>query len=355
MKILLVSNMYPSEDDATFGTFVKIFNDGLIRQRPDYHVRRVVISGKPKNSVQKLFKYLKFYIRLLYILLFYRFDVVYVHTITYPTPPIWLISKIKKLNLFFNVHGVDVLTRSRLAERLKQMCRPLLSECRYIIVPSTYFEQVLLNEFHEINSNKIIVSASGGISSQFFSKRDFSNNNIIKIGFVSRITHGKGWDTFLDALKELDRLNKCYEAFIIGDGEEKHRLINAINQISGSNRINYLGPKGHNELPKFYKLFDLFIFPSESESLGLVGLEAMAASTPVIGSNIGGIATYINDGENGFLFEPKNSMELANEIIKYMDFSAKEKNHMMNMAYKTALNYESSKVLTTLFDKIFPK
>ena len=103
---------------------------------------------------------------------------------------------------------------------------------------------------------------------------------------------------------------------------------------------------------EFYKSVDLFIFPSEnkSESLGLVGLEAMAASTPVIGSNIGGIATYINDGENGFLFEPKNSMELANNIIKYMDSSAKEKNFMMNMAYKTALNYESSKVLTTLFD-----
>ena len=57
--------------------------------------------------------------------------------------------------------------------------------------------------------------------------------------------------------------------------------------------------------------------------MGLVGLEAMAASTPVIGSNIGGIATYINDGENGFLFEPKNSMELANNIIKYMDSSIK--------------------------------
>ena len=357
MKILLVSNMYPSEYDATFGTFVKIFNDGLIRQRPDYEVKKVVISGKPKNSIQKLFKYVHFYNVLLFNLLFIRFDFIYVHTITYPTPPIWLISKFKNLNLIFNVHGADVLTKSKLAERLKQMCRPLLRKSLWIVVPSKYFEQIVRDEFPEIAPGKIIISASGGIHTNFYLKRDFSGYQIFKIGFVSRITRGKGWDTFLDALKELNRLNKCYEAFIIGDGEDKHKLVDAINHITGNNHINYLGAKGHNELHEFYKSVDLFIFPSEnkSESLGLVGLEAMAASTPVIGSNIGGIATYINDGENGFLFEPKNSMELANNIIKYMDSSAKEKNCMMNMAYKTALNYESSKVLTTLFDKIFPK
>ena len=151
------------------------------------------------------------------------------------------------------------------------MCRPLLRKSLWIVVPSKYFEQIVRDEFPEVAPGKIIISASGGIHTNFYLKRDFSGYQIFKIGFVSRITRGKGWDTFLDALKELNRLNKCYEAFIIGDGEDMHKLIDAINHITGNNHINYLGAKGHNELHEFYKSVDLFIFPSEnkSESLGI--------------------------------------------------------------------------------------
>ena len=43
-------------------------------------------------------------------------------------------------------------------------------------------------------------------------------------------------------------------------------------------------------------------------------MEAMSLKKPVIGSNVGGIPDLINDNQNGFLFEPKNSEDLANKL-----------------------------------------
>jgi Glycosyltransferase len=49
---------------------------------------------------------------------------------------------------------------------------------------------------------------------------------------------------------------------------------------------------------------DAFIFPSRTETLGLVLLEAMAAGCPVIAANAGGIPDIVTDGVNGYLFDP---------------------------------------------------
>ena len=59
------------------------------------------------------------------------------------------------------------------------------------------------------------------------------------------------------------------------------------------------------------------MFPSKrNESLGLVGVEALACGVPVIGSNIGGIPGFIEEGKNGFLFDPDNEHSLVEKVIK---------------------------------------
>ena len=69
------------------------------------------------------------------------------------------------------------------------------------------------------------------------------------------------------------------------------------------------------ELNIFYNLADAFIFPSRDEPLGLVGIESIAAGTPVIGSDIGGIKEYINEN-NGILFNPNKPTELTTILKK---------------------------------------
>ena len=69
-----------------------------------------------------------------------------------------------------------------------------------------------------------------------------------------------------------------------------------------------------SKLNVLYNIADIFVLPSRQEPLGLVGLEALATGTPVIGSRVGGIPEYINN-DNGFLFDPNNPKELRDLLI----------------------------------------
>lgn len=349
--------MYPSKSDPAFGTFVRVFYEGLCRQYPDIKVDKAVYKGRAKNKIRKLFKYIWFYWNIIFRILTCRYDYVYVHTITYPTPALRFVYFFKPLNLIFNVHGVDVLTTSKLSKKLRDFSIPLLKACKYVVVPSIYFKNVVERELPEIIPEKIIVSASGGIELPFYQLNTPHINNNLRIGFVSRIAKGKGWDTYLKAIKILIDEGLYVSASIVGSGNQTEEMISMINLLNLNKYVKYLGSMGHACLPNYLNNIDLFIFPSEneSESLGLVGLEAMASSVPVIGSNIGGISTYIEDGKNGFLFTPRCEKELATKIKHFSSLPANERIRMSNMAYETAKNYETDKVLSELFSKIFNK
>jgi glycosyltransferase involved in cell wall biosynthesis len=88
---------------------------------------------------------------------------------------------------------------------------------------------------------------------------------------------------------------------------------------------------------------DVFVFPTyrQEESLGLVGLEAMACGVPVIATKIGGPLGYIVDNENGFLFDIKNVTMLAEKIMAFYKLPEIEKNKMKRNAITTAQTYDS--------------
>jgi glycosyltransferase involved in cell wall biosynthesis len=65
------------------------------------------------------------------------------------------------------------------------------------------------------------------------------------------------------------------------------------------------------ELVDAYRAADVFLFPSTTETFGLVALEAMACGVPVIAANTGGVLDIIKDGENGLLFNPERPAEIG--------------------------------------------
>ncbi|MGB3512805.1 MAG: glycosyltransferase family 1 protein [Microcoleaceae cyanobacterium] len=110
----------------------------------------------------------------------------------------------------------------------------------------------------------------------------------------------------LGAEKEIERIKPILEAIptaclaLVGDGPNRQ----ALEQHFADTPTHFVGYLRGEELASAYASADAFIFPSRTETLGLVLLEAMAAGTPVVAANSGGIPDIVTDGINGYLFDP---------------------------------------------------
>jgi glycosyltransferase involved in cell wall biosynthesis len=110
----------------------------------------------------------------------------------------------------------------------------------------------------------------------------------------------------LSAEKEIDRIKPVLEAIpgarlaLVGDGPYREELKKHFEGTA----THFVGYLGGEELGAAYASADAFSFPSRTETLGLVLLEAMAAGCPVIAANAGGIPDIVTDGVNGFMFDP---------------------------------------------------
>jgi glycosyltransferase involved in cell wall biosynthesis len=113
----------------------------------------------------------------------------------------------------------------------------------------------------------------------------------------------------LSAEKEVDRIKDVMTAIpnsrlaLVGNGPARGSL----EQHFADTNTNFVGYLHGRELGAAYASADAFIFPSRTETLGLVLLEAMAAGCPVIAANSGGIPDIVTNGVNGFLFDPDDS------------------------------------------------
>jgi glycosyltransferase involved in cell wall biosynthesis len=109
--------------------------------------------------------------------------------------------------------------------------------------------------------------------------------------------------------KEIEQIKPVLEAIpgarlaIVGDGP--HRA--ALETHFAGTATNFVGYLKGLELASAFASADAFVFPSRTETLGLVVLEAMAAGCPVVAANSGGIPDIVTDGENGYLFEPTDA------------------------------------------------
>jgi len=110
----------------------------------------------------------------------------------------------------------------------------------------------------------------------------------------------------LSAEKQIERIRPVLDAMpnarlaLVGDGPYRQQL----ETLFASSAANFVGYLAGEKLASAYASADAFLFPSSTETLGLVLLEAMAAGCPVVGANRGGIPDIVSDGVNGCLYEP---------------------------------------------------
>jgi len=110
----------------------------------------------------------------------------------------------------------------------------------------------------------------------------------------------------LSAEKQIERIRPVLDAMpearlaLVGDGPYRQQL----ESLFAGSAAHFVGYLAGEELASAYASADAFLFPSSTETLGLVLLEAMAAGCPVVGANRGGIPDIVSDGVNGCLYEP---------------------------------------------------
>ena len=342
VKLLLVSNMYPSECYPAYGIFVKKIKEGL--SEFDFDLSDSVVMTKKSNQLTRIIFYFLFYAKIIYKVLFKSYDAIYVHYISHCSPAIFILLLIKpKIKVISNTHGSDVLRVN--SKLLKYFSRYVLDKSYLIVSPSKYFIKHIKSVYTLTDKNKIITFPSGGIDTNFFKPLIKSNNEKFTIGFISRIDKGKGWDILIDAINELKPKSLNMNVIIGGGGKQVDQMKAKIKENQLEDIINYIDVVNPNDLPSVYNQFDVFVFSSElDESLGLVGLEALSCGIPIIASDIGGQTSYVNE-KNGLLFKTGNSSELA---MKINTFLMQDLSEMKHQARETALNYDKEKVFSEL-------
>lgn len=141
----------------------------------------------------------------------------------------------------------------------------------------------------------------------------------------------------LSAEKEIDRIKPVMESIpgarlaLVGDGPHRQ----ALEKHFEGTPTHFVGYLQGLELGAAFASADAFIFPSRTETLGLVLLEAMAAGCPVVAARSGGIPDIVEDGVNGFLFDPRDENG-AIAATQRLLANSQEREHLRHNARREA-------------------
>lgn len=122
-----------------------------------------------------------------------------------------------------------------------------------------------------------------------------------------------------DVIYTFNKIKKSIPSklLLVGDGPERHMAEELCRELGIFEETRFLGKQ--QDMEDIYAIADLFLLPSEYESFGLAALEAMAAGTPVVATNAGGIPEIITHGKNGYLSEVGDVEQMSHHAISILD------------------------------------
>ncbi|MEK7376927.1 MAG: glycosyltransferase family 4 protein [Candidatus Margulisiibacteriota bacterium] len=129
-----------------------------------------------------------------------------------------------------------------------------------------------------------------------------------KVLFLGRFASNKGIDYLVRAIPLVLKAVPDAKYVLIGEGEEKPHIEEFIDKVGVRSHIEFRGKVNLDEMVDLYSTSAMYVFPSINrlEAFGIVQLEAMSCSTPVIASNIPGVNNVMEAGKSGLLVEPRD-------------------------------------------------
>lgn len=186
-----------------------------------------------------------------------------------------------------------------------------------IVCQSLYMKNDLIKNYnvsydkiHVINNPVEIEKINSMVNTDDMNPFSKQKMNLLSVG---RLNRQKGYDLLIQALAKLEHID--FKMTILGEGPEKEKLQNMVNDYGLEKKIHFAGFKTNPY--SYMKNADIFILSSRFEGFPNVVLETNACGTPVVAFNCpGGTNEIIQNGLNGFLCECENIESLAATIEK---------------------------------------
>jgi glycosyltransferase involved in cell wall biosynthesis len=172
------------------------------------------------------------------------------------------------------------------------------------------------------------------------------DNEVTQLVTICRLVPAKGLDILLRACAELSARNRPFVLHIIGDGPIREELEGLSQQLGIYDNTIFYGYMLHPE--ELMPFFDVFVLPSRAEAFGSVFAEAALCLLALVGTDVGGIAEQIENGQNGLLVPSENPIALADAleaVINDPDFRYELARSGWNKAKKT---YSLTRVINEL-------
>lgn len=229
------------------------------------------------------------------------------------------------------------------------------------IVVSTLAELTQLRFLYKADASKLVVIPPGVDVSHFYPIPSDEAKMYVGLKpedrmvlFVGRIEPLKGVDTLIHAmccLQLKDKRRPVHLAIIGGDPNasreqmtaEMARLQKLCDELAMGQTVVFLGKRDQDKLPYYYSAAEVLVMPSHYESFGMVALEAMACGTPVIASEVGGLAYLVRDGETGFTIPDQEPEKLCEKISWLLNDAALHES-MSRRAVEYAQDYAWEKI-----------
>ena len=190
------------------------------------------------------------------------------------------------------------------------------NHCEYVTAPT----MTALNLLYEHGLHAPAAAVSNGVDLQQFSPGARDPQILRRFGLpedkpliihVNRLSEEKRVDVLLDAMAEI---KSDAHLALVSTGPAEAELRAQVEELRIGDRVSFLGYVRDADLLALRRSSELFVIPSEADLQSLATMEAMACGLPVIAANSYALPELVHHGENGFLFQPGNSSELASKI-----------------------------------------
>ena len=346
MRVLMLTNMYPSATEPGYGSFVERQKHDLERAH-GVRVRLVSSSRRGGRALSNLVKYVELLGKTLAETLRGDYDLVHAHYLL-PVAAFALIpSAVRRKPLVITAHGTDIY--SGLRPRWKPwIVRALGRACRIIVVSQFLAGQLVENFGVQTPPGREIVIANMGVDTELFVPGDTDSLKVASglpadvphLLFVGNFVEQKGVTDLARALVLLSERGVSFRATLLGHGPEMTEVREVTAPLGELVAFREVVP--HEQLVDVFRSADLFVLPSRREGVGLlVCLESLSCGVPVVCGRAGGLPEIVRDGENGVLFEPGDPAGIADAIQGLLE-DPDELARLVGAARPSALPYSEA-------------